>query len=216
MAHDPEIEAVLNEILRLLEPPAPELAVDRLAELARLVEEWGGRMNLSGHRSAQAICESLIADAVGMLIELERAIGAPVARRVIDLGSGAGFPGLPIAILRPGAEIYLVEIRERRHFFQRAACRTLGLKNAHPVRARIEDHATGPGHIVMAQAVGPIAEVVEAMRAYLSPGSWAVVPGGAELESPAAAADLEPIVVDYRSPILDQPRRLWIGRAKAR
>ncbi len=216
MPDDPKIEALLSEIIDRARIEAPAAAAGQLAELAGLVESWGARMNLSGHRSARSICEALIADAIGLLAELERAMGRRLAGRIVDLGSGAGFPGLPLAILRPEADVHLVEIREKRHLFQKAAIRQLGLANAHPVRARIEEHATGPADLVVAQAVGQIGEVVELMRPYLAEGAFAAVPGGAELESPPSARDLDPRLIEYRSLVLDQPRRLWLGRRSSR
>ncbi len=216
MTHEPDIQALLEGILEATSLNAPAAAVPQLAELARLTESWGARTNLTGHRTARSICEALIGDAVAALAQLERIMGAPLRGRVIDLGSGAGYPGLPFAILRPEADVHLVEAREKRHFFQRAAVRSLALENAHPTRARIEDHATAPGDVVVAQAVGPIETVVELMRPYLLPGAFAVVPGGPELESPESAEDLAPELVDYRSPVLGQARRLWVGRASQR
>jgi len=208
---DPEQIAALL-LAKYLPNGAPERAAAQLADLARLVEAWGSRMNLSGHRSAVSICEVLIGEAIGALAQIETAMGEEVSGRVVDLGSGAGFPGLPIAIVRPRSEVFLVEVREKRHLFQRAARRHLGLENAHPIRARIEDVETEPGDLVLAQAVGPIEQVVEWMRPYLAPGSLAAIPGGAELESPPRVEDLDPRMIDYRSPIIDQPRRIWLGR----
>lgn len=215
MSEATEIEVAIDRMLRVLPTAGPDGAEVQLEELAGLVEAWGARMNLSGHRTALSICESLIGDAVGALAEIERSLAAPVSGRVIDLGSGAGFPGLPIAILRPSAEVFLVEIREKRHLFQRAAIRQIGIPNAHAVRARIEDRAPGTADLVIAQAVAPIRDIVELMRPYLEPGSIAVVPGGPDLGDPESAADLAPVVIDYPSPSTGQARRLWIGRRRS-
>lgn len=190
---------------------APDSAAARLASFAEMAADWGTRMNLTSHDSALGICRALIGDAVAVVANVERVLGTEIRGRVIDLGSGAGFPGIPIALLRPEAQVDLVEIREKRHLFQRAVRRQLEISNLNPVRARIEDVAVEPCGLVIAQAVAPIAEIAVQMRPYLLPGARAVVPGGAELESPTNAADLEPIVIDYRSPFLDQPRRLWVG-----
>lgn len=193
---------------------APDHAAATLASFARMVADWGSRMNLTGHESPAAICRALIGDAIGVLAAIEDATGHRVTGRVIDLGSGAGFPGMPIAIVRPEADVVLVEIREKRHLFQRAVRRQLGIHNVTPVRARIEACETEPGDLVLAQAVGPIGEVVRAIRPYLHPGSVAVIPGGLDLASPPDAGDLSPAIIEYRSPLIDQPRRLWLGRAR--
>jgi 16S rRNA (guanine527-N7)-methyltransferase len=206
--------AIDRSLSELAFTPRPESAA-ALAKLAEMVEMWGARMNLTGHRSALEITQSLIADAIGLLGALENHVRAELAGRVIDLGSGAGFPGLPWAIVRPLAEVHMVEAREKRHYFQRAACREIGIPNAHPVHARIEALPLVDGDWVVAQAVGPIEEVIRAMRPFARVGGRLVVPGSERLTSPAGVADLGGEIVSYRSPLLDQPRRIWVGRRPA-
>ena len=126
--------------------PGDEI-LGRLGELSALVAEWGRRINLSGHRTADQVAARLVLDAAA----LEAAL--PPFESLADLGSGAGFPGLPFAILRPGTRVVLVEARERRHHFQRHAIRQLEIANAHAVRGRIEDAEPEACRAVIAQAV---------------------------------------------------------------
>jgi 16S rRNA (guanine527-N7)-methyltransferase len=86
------------------------------AELAR----WGERMNLVGSTDDAAL-DRHFEDSLFAAGEI------PAGARVADLGSGAGFPGLPIAIARPDVHVTLVEIREKRVAFLRHVVRTLGL-----------------------------------------------------------------------------------------
>ena len=104
------LEAGCTELGRALRPEQQ----DRLLQLAELLASWAPRMNLTGHRSADGIVRRLVLDAVALEPLL------PAASRVADLGSGAGFPGLPLAVLREDTAFVLVESRERRHHFQRA------------------------------------------------------------------------------------------------
>jgi 16S rRNA (guanine527-N7)-methyltransferase len=209
--HGPDIQSVIASALEVLPHQAEPKSADRLAELAELLCEWGARINLSGHRSAAAIAESLIADAIGVLATLERHLGEPLKGRVVDLGSGAGFPGLPIAVIRGGCEVFMVESRERRHYFQRAAKRHLEATNAHPLLARIEDVPVAAADHVIAQAVGPITDVVAAMRPYAESTTTLVVPGSDALEAPEGTDDLVVSTIHYRAPITDRPRSLWVG-----
>lgn len=211
MSQEDALEEIAFALVTELDTAPPDPAAATLARLASLVSDRGERVNLTGHRTPASVCEALIGDAIGVLREIEKYLGHPAAGRAVDLGSGAGFPGLPLAIARPDLQVDLVEIREKRHYFQRAVCRELGIENVRPVRARIEDHAVSPAQIVLAQAVGPIDEVVPAMHAYVSPGGIAVVPGSAELVGPADPAGFTSTVVEYLSPRLEQPRKLWIG-----
>lgn len=86
------------------------------AELAR----WGARMNLVGSTAADAIARHF-EDSLAAAPHL------PANATVVDLGSGAGFPGIPLALARPDLRFTLVEIREKRLAFLRHVARELAL-----------------------------------------------------------------------------------------
>jgi len=106
--------------------------LEALLELAQLLEQWSKRINLTGHRTAPEIVRKLILDAAALTAQL------PEIASLADIGSGAGFPGFPVAILRADCRVTLVESRERRHHFQRQAIRQLGLENARAELGRAE------------------------------------------------------------------------------
>jgi 16S rRNA (guanine527-N7)-methyltransferase len=92
------------------------------ASLERFVVElqrWGARMNLVGSTARDEIARH-VEDSLAAAPLL------PQNARVVDLGSGAGFPGLPIALARPDLTVVLVEIREKRVAFLRHVVRELG------------------------------------------------------------------------------------------
>lgn len=185
-----------------LEPDSS--AVERLARLAVLVCDWGKQINLSGHRTPGQVAAHLILDAAA----LARAL--PPFESLADLGSGAGFPGLPIAVLFPEASVYLIEARRRRHHFQRAAVRNLGIANAHPMHGRIEALEPRPCTVALAQAVGPAGEVLEAIRPWACPGGWVAVPTSAATEPPVpAGSGPRPRSVSYTAPD-GRDRRIWL------
>jgi len=186
--------------------------VDALVALAHLVAEWGTRINLTGHRDTAEIADRLIVDALALHAQVVAALGVRSAR-VVDLGSGAGFPGLPIAIADPDCQVELVEARERRHFFQRAVCRRLGVANAHPRLGRIEVLDPTPAPLVFAQAVGPIEAVVGLAARWVEADGWLIVPSGPTLP------DLDPGsgwvqhgAVPYRAPGNDRALSFWFAR----
>jgi len=129
---DPTLPVLLGEGFRELPLVPPPGAIETLVGLAELVESWGRRLNLTGHRDSRTIAKRLVLDAAALMTHL------PDFVAVADLGAGAGFPGLPLAILRPDARVFLVEARERRHHFQRHVIRELGISNVEAVRGRIE------------------------------------------------------------------------------
>ena len=180
--------------------------LDALLALAGAVEQWGQRMNLSGHRSADEVLRRLVLDAAALLA------AAPPFASLADLGSGAGFPGLPIAILRPDVRVTLVDSRERRHHFQRAMRRELGLANTTPLRGRIEELEATAHEAVLAQALAQPEQALAWMRPWAVAGGWLLIPSsddGPELpeRGELAAAEVRP----YRVPGGPR-RRLWVGR----
>lgn len=129
---------------RVLDPRAEDLLRRYLEELRR----WGARTNLVGS-TADVALEGHVSDSLAAAPYLER------GSRVVDLGSGAGFPGIPLAIARPDVSLTLVEIRERRVNFLRHVVRELGL-GCEVRRARLEDGPSLPFHVALARAVAPL------------------------------------------------------------
>ncbi len=186
---------------------ADQAQLVRLAQLCHRVHEWNQRINLTGHATPEAIARRLVLDAVGLLPELGD------FESLVDVGSGAGFPGLPLAILRPAARIVLVEARERRHHFQRAVVRELGLGNAHPLRGRIEDLEPEPCDVVVAQAVGVGSEMLPALLDWTGPRGVVAIPGGEEPPDPGRHPELRELDrIRYQVPCGGPSRSLWLGR----
>lgn len=99
------------------------------------------------------------------------------ASRVADLGSGAGFPGLPLAIALPQAEFALIESAGRKAAFIERAVSECGITNASVVRSRIESWDEGAGHcdVVLARALAPLDVVSEYAAPLLRLGGLLVV-----------------------------------------
>jgi 16S rRNA (guanine527-N7)-methyltransferase len=85
------------------------------------------------------------------------------AQTVADLGAGAGFPGLPLAVALPDSEVWLVESQQRKCNFIGDLCRSAGVLNAHPLCTRAEEWTEGLGlnDLVLARALAPQAVVLE-------------------------------------------------------
>ncbi len=126
-------EILLRELNGLVPlTPAQILLLERHYDLMML---WNQRMNLTSIRTlADAVtrhyCESLVA---GSQLSL---LGLPQGSKLVDVGSGAGFPGIPIAVLHPEYSVTLVESHQRKSVFLREATREL--PSVRVVAARIE------------------------------------------------------------------------------
>lgn len=202
----------LHEILKigLAELPlgASKEGVQQLAALAELVANWGSRINLTGHRTPEAVARRLILDAAALWAALHAKSDS-----LADLGSGAGFPGLPIAILEPAVQVVLVEARERRHHFQRHVIRELGLSNVKATRGRHEEVDPTLSGAVVAQALGPPQELLPFMLRWAAPGAVLAVPGGTIPRSTASNDALQSVeMLRYQVPLKGPVRTLWVGR----
>jgi len=101
------------------------------------LQKWGKIHNLAGNLSDHGILVLHFLDSLAFLQGLPR--GANL--RLADVGSGAGFPGLPIALARPDFQAALIEPRNKRALFLQNVIRRLDLKNVHVLNGRVEDFA---------------------------------------------------------------------------
>ena len=135
------------------------------------------------------------------------------ASRLADLGSGVGFPGLPIAILRPQLEVALVESRLKRHHLQREARRRLDLTRVIPVLGRSNDVEILLSDVTVAQAMTQPYEALELMRPWTRPRGLVALPASVESECPILPRGFEDLSLrEYQVPQIGLERRLWVAR----
>ncbi len=109
-----------------------DVHVEYFSSFLDFLEEWGSRMNLVGTSDRERILTELILDSIIPVPYL------PGAGNMVDLGSGAGFPGLMIKIMKPDINIRLIESNRKKISFLKYVIRTLQLKNITTVNERIE------------------------------------------------------------------------------
>ena len=179
-------------------------ALDCLALLVDLLVDWAAHINLTGHRSRLEVIQGILGRALGLSEIL------PSTGGIVDLGSGAGFPGLPLAILWPHRRLTLVESRARRHHFQLHAIRELALGNVRALHGRAEALEPDPQELAIAQAVGPPDAAVRLALPWVHPGGRIVIPGASsEPRCPAEIASSE--LTGYRLPHDGRSIPVWIG-----
>ncbi len=151
---------------------------DTLAQYVTALEHWNRSINLTGLKEPQRIVGELVADALPLGPHLPE---APF--RLIDVGSGAGLPGLVLAVLRPDAQVLLLEPSQKRVAFLRAMRRELPLPNVEVQAARLEDLVDASGFDVwVSRAVWPVAEWMT--RASSLAGEGALVLGQTGADPP--------------------------------
>lgn len=154
-------------------PPLTDSALRGIGTFLAELDSWRRRVNLTGRLSS----EDLVS------LSLESALGAPLlpgSGAVVDVGTGGGFPGVPLAILRPDLAMTWLEPREKRAAFLRHVARTVPVPNAVVQVARAEDLADSAFDFATSQAVGM--EALMPLR-FLKPGGglllWTTEAGGA-------------------------------------
>jgi 16S rRNA (guanine527-N7)-methyltransferase len=168
----------LAEAVRPLpEPDVPRETRERLAELRDLLLRWNTRINLVADRGPAAIDRRHIEDSLQLLPLL------PPHGPIADLGSGAGFPGLVLAIASDDREIHLIESDRRKAAFLLEATRALGLAQVHVHPARIEAVTLASLAAVTARALAPLADLLAYASRLLALGGVAIFPKGRNVEA---------------------------------
>lgn len=174
-----------SEITRLLTPyltvPPPKNMMPRLSEYLDLLVKWNTRTNLTAIREP----EDIVRRHFGESLFAGEHLGTPLPDTLLDLGSGAGFPGLPIALLRAEIKVTLAESQGKKASFLREAVRTLGLPNVEVWAARAESMPEEQRfHTVTLRAVDNMAAAIAAAaqranhQVVLLAGSPPVLPPG--------------------------------------
>ncbi|MEO8458544.1 MAG: 16S rRNA (guanine(527)-N(7))-methyltransferase RsmG [Chloroflexota bacterium] len=148
---------------------------------ALLLLEEGARTNLTSKADREALYQKHIVTSLAILRALEDA--CVTLSPALDVGSGAGFPGLPIKIVRPEIEMTLLEATGKKTSFLESAVGALKLDGIRVIQARAEDLARDPEHrgaynLVLARAVAPLPVLLELTLPFLAPNGVLAAPKG--------------------------------------
>jgi 16S rRNA (guanine527-N7)-methyltransferase len=143
--------------------------------------------------------------------------------RVVDLGSGAGFPGLPLAVARPDIDLWLVESSAKKTSFLLHVISLAEVRNAHVANTRIEALVSDPRHsgrysLAVARAFGELVEFLRSALPLLSESGRAVAMKGPRYRAELDNADvpdigfLPPQVTEYQLPDGSERRLLCFER----
>lgn len=163
----------LAEGLAALGLVLPAGAAEKLAAYLGLLAKWNRTYNLTAIRDPDEMVTHHLLDSLAVLPILEKS--APAARRdfsLADIGSGAGLPGLVLAIARPDWRIASIEAVEKKAAFQRQAKIELGLANVSIHCGRVEK-STGTFDAVISRAFASLGDFVR-LAGHLSGRLWAM------------------------------------------
>lgn len=145
---------------------------EALLRYLELLSKWNRVYNLTAIRDAGRMVSVHLLDSLAVLPHIG-------ARRILDVGSGGGLPGIPIAIARPELEVVLLDSSHKKAAFLQQARGTLGLANVEVICARVEEwQAPRLFDLIISRAFADLAEFVERSGHLLAPeGVFAAMKG---------------------------------------
>jgi 16S rRNA (guanine527-N7)-methyltransferase len=150
-----------------------------------MLRAWSGRVRLISHGDRAHVWDRHFLDS---LTGSEALVDGPT----IDLGSGGGFPGLPLALIRPDLHFTLVESARMKCLFLRHVVSELGIQNVEILHERAEHLSGGTFDLVLARAVGSLEALWDLAKPLLSPGSGLLAYKGPD--EPRAVSDPRAVV----------------------
>ena len=186
-----QLIAGARNLLQLNLTPAQ---VEAFHQYAELLAEWNQKFNLTAITDSHGLQVKHFLDSLSVLLVLRCAPDA----RLVDVGTGAGFPGIPLKIVCPRLRLTLVESSRKKAGFCRSASEALGLRDMRVVNARAEGAGQDPAHReqydwAVARAVAQMPVLLEYLLPLVKVGGHALAMKGedAPSETQAAARALE-------------------------
>lgn len=161
------------------------LAAKQADALVRLLDElsrWNRTYNLTAITDRGRMLTHHLLDSLSVHAHLH-------GRTVADVGTGAGFPGLPLAVANPDREFTLIDSGGKKARFVAHAARVLDLANVHPLHARVESlHPQPPFDTVVARAFAPVPELLEGVAGLSGSGTRVLAMKGNPTDEEIAGA----------------------------
>jgi 16S rRNA (guanine527-N7)-methyltransferase len=146
----------------------------QFAQHARMVLEWNGKVNLTAITDSAQMAVKHFLDALAPMARI------PIKGELLDIGTGAGFPGIPLKIMRPVQPVTLIDGTRKKISFVKQVIRELGLEHVEALHQRaeqmaaLEEHA-GRYSVIVSRALADINEVVMLAKPLLATGGTIVI-----------------------------------------
>ena len=151
----------------------PDNAIDNLLAFVELLKEWSRTYNLIAPQDRNALLGRHVLDSLSIAPWLQPG-------SLLDVGTGAGFPGVPLAIIRPEVEVTLVDGAGKKIRFIRHVGRTLKLTNVHPLHERVEALEEGKCFAnIASRAFSSLVNFAEIVRPHMDSGTQLLAMKGA-------------------------------------
>jgi 16S rRNA (guanine527-N7)-methyltransferase len=154
---------------------------ERLCALLDELVRWNRTFNLTAIRSPAEMLTHHLLDSLAIHSDL-------VGERIADVGTGAGFPGLPLALIQPARRFTLIDSNGKKIRFVAHAARLLGLANVEALQARAEELSPEPRFdTVMARALAPLPELLNTVAGLAGPDTRVLAMKGKRPDKELAA-----------------------------
>jgi 16S rRNA (guanine527-N7)-methyltransferase len=153
-----------------LPPPLTDEQLNNISIYINILLRWNSRINLTAVREPEEIVRRHFGESLFTARYLFPKVEDPSLIKVIDVGSGAGFPGLPIKLWFRGARVTLIEANNKKVAFLREVIRGITLMNIDVYSGRAEDYKDGLGDLVTLRAVEKFETALPTAAELLTPG----------------------------------------------
>lgn len=205
-----KLEQLLSRGLHEMNLDLSPLIQGQLLQFLQILEKWNQAYNLTAVRDPEQMVPRHLLDSLAVLPYLQGA-------RVLDVGTGAGLPGIPLALARPDLAFTLLDSNAKKTRFVRQAAHELGLKNVTVVQERAEKfHPEEKFDTLIARALASIPDMLASSQHLVAPqGCFLFMKGVIPQEDLAAVVGAYPAQVQaLRIPGLDAARHLVILRQR--
>ena len=173
MTHDAVIDRALadslDEGLDALSMPLERAARAALVAYVALLTKWNRTYNLTAIRDPARMITHHLLDSLAVVPSLDALVGERTDVRILDVGSGAGLPGIPLAVARPAWHVALLEPVHKKCAFLTQALAELRIGNAQAVPRRVEDYRSdAPFHVAISRAFSDLASFAEASSRHVA------------------------------------------------
>jgi 16S rRNA (guanine527-N7)-methyltransferase len=218
VADEHDLPALLDRGLEGLGLPLPPAVRQQLLRYVALLARWNRTYNLTAIREPGRMVTHHLLDSLAVVPALDRVAAGRATFAVLDVGSGGGLPGIPIALARPEWRVTMVDPVQKKGAFLVQAIAELGLGNARVAIARVEDLSTTvPFDIVISRAFADLAAFVQATLRHVARDGRLVAMKGvhpdAELAELPPGVEVEELLA-LAVPFVDGARHLVVMRRR--
>jgi 16S rRNA (guanine527-N7)-methyltransferase len=205
-------QSFLNKGVSMLPLQLNELQQDQLFRYGQLIQKWNRVYNLTAIRSNHELITHHLLDSLAAITPVVRCLDEVSTVRVLDVGAGAGLPGIVWAIARPDWQVTLIDTVQKKAAFMQQAIASLGLKNAFAVHGRVEAYTTGqPFNLIASRAFSSMENFI-ALAGHLldETGYFAALKGRMEADSAVPEGWKIESTHPIQVPFLDEARHLFM------